>query len=169
MWLACQRASCEPREPMRRRAISSATPRLPLTALGFLSRPRPPSWLRAIQRACAQGRSRWSPRGFPRRGLQRGDGRVHDFVDDAAGQRFDRQFLLGGERAQAVRARGQSQPGARSQDAPAGTQWWAPHRAFAGATGISRLRAARWLRRGRLRTVRSAMCDDTTCCRSSMS
>ena len=39
---------------------------------------------------------------FPRRGLQSGDRRMHDLVDDAAGQRFDRHLLLGSQCAQAA-------------------------------------------------------------------
>jgi hypothetical protein len=40
--------------------------------------------------------------GIARRGFQRADGSVHDFVDDAAGERFDGQFLVGGHGAEAA-------------------------------------------------------------------
>src|SRR5208283_231222 len=35
-------------------------------------------------------------------GLERADGSVHDFIDDAAGERFNGHFLVGGHRTQAA-------------------------------------------------------------------
>ena len=87
MWWACQSASCDPREPMRRRAISSSLPdrRRTLPLLSFLLQVEQP----------AHQVDHRGGLGIARGRLQSADRGVHDLVHDAARERFDRQFLVG--------------------------------------------------------------------------
>src|SRR5215472_3735304 len=84
-WLACHNASCEPREPMRR------------LAMGLLF------GLSAVEveiEDAADHLVDGSSLGMRRGRLERGDRRMQELVDDAAGHGFDGGFLLGGDFSQ---------------------------------------------------------------------
>ena len=100
MWLACQSASCDPREPILQPRHQCARSRL-FAGYGVFF----VDWQRRL--ALAQSKQlahqiddRRDLRRLAGCTLQCGDGCMHDLVDDASAERFDSKFLLRRKRSQ---------------------------------------------------------------------